>query len=68
MKLGMLMENFIAHYVLYDSSAILNMEIDLLYDLIAITADQNPVFGSLLAPNKTPKATYSLETSAALRR
>ena len=67
-KLGMVMENFVAHYVLYDSTALLSMDIDLLYDLIAITADQNPVFGSLLVSKKAPKAMYSLETSPALRR
>jgi hypothetical protein len=64
----MVMENFVAHYVLYDSAAILTMESDLLHDLIAITADQNPAFGSLLVSKKSPKAIYSLETSAALRR
>lgn len=62
------MENFVAHYVLYDSSAILNMETELLHDLISITADQHPVFGSLLVSKKTPKPIYSLETSASLRR
>eukprot|EP00026_Physarum_polycephalum_P000277 Phypoly_transcript_00277.p1 GENE.Phypoly_transcript_00277~~Phypoly_transcript_00277.p1 ORF type:complete len:1647 (+),score=288.14 Phypoly_transcript_00277:317-4942(+) len=67
-KLGMVMENFVAHYVLYDSSAILSMDIELLCDLVSIVADQNPVFGTLLVSSKTPKPMYSLDTSAALRR